>query len=141
MLDTTTVITTAAEITVTAGDLQNALRRVRHAMSREETRYYLNGIYAHHIAADNALRFVATDGHRLAQMDIPASEGADGVRPAILSREFVMDASKATSKAVHHGGPRARSRGRCRRSTRLQSGCRPNRSDGRGRGLWQGEPI
>jgi DNA polymerase-3 subunit beta len=92
-------MTIAAEIVVTACDLHDALRRVRHAISKEETRYYLGGVYLHHVARDNALRFVATDGHRLAQMDVPAPEGADTLRPAILSREFVMDACKATGKA------------------------------------------
>src|ERR1700757_1272744 len=99
MLDRTTELMATAEITVTAGDLHDALRRVRHAMCREETRYYLNGVYVHHVARDNALRLCATDGHRLALADVPAPEGASSVRPVILSRAFVMDVCKATSKA------------------------------------------
>jgi DNA polymerase-3 subunit beta len=99
MLDRTTEIITAAEIVLMAGDLHNALRRVRHAMCKEETRYYLNGVYVHHVARENVLRFVATDGHRMALADVPAAQGADSVRPAILSREFVKDACKATNKA------------------------------------------
>jgi DNA polymerase III sliding clamp (beta) subunit (PCNA family) len=59
MLDRTNETTTAAEIVVTAGDLHDALRRVRHAISKEETRYYLNGVYLHHLARENVLRFVA----------------------------------------------------------------------------------
>jgi DNA polymerase-3 subunit beta len=99
MLDRTTEIGTAAEIVLTAGDLHDALRRVRHATCREETRYYLNGVYLHHVARDNVLRFVATDGHRLALADVPAPRGADSLRPAILARDFVQDACKATSRA------------------------------------------
>ena len=99
MLDRTTETTTAAEIVLTAGDLYDALRRVRHAMCKEETRYYLNGVYLHHVLRDNVLRFVATDGHRLAMVDIRAPEGAHTVRAVILSRAFVADAIKATSKA------------------------------------------
>jgi DNA polymerase III subunit beta len=99
MLDRATELTTATRITISAGDLHDALRRVRHAMCREETRYYLNGVYVHHVPRENALRFCATDGHRLALADVPAPEGAETVRPAILSREFVQDACKATNKA------------------------------------------
>jgi DNA polymerase-3 subunit beta len=67
-------------------------------MCREETRYYLNGVYMHYVASDRALRLVATDGHRLATADIRAAEGAETIRPAILSREFVTDAIKGTNK-------------------------------------------
>jgi DNA polymerase-3 subunit beta len=78
MLDRTIETTTAAEIVLSAGDLHDALRRVRHAMCREETRYYLNGVYVHHVARDNAVRFCATDGHRLALADIPAPKARTG---------------------------------------------------------------
>lgn len=101
MLDRTTELTATAEITVTAGDLHDALRRVRHAICKDETRYYLNGVYLHHVTGDDALRFVATDGHRLAAVDIHAPEGASNVRAVILSRAFVADAIKATNKSRH----------------------------------------
>ena len=99
MLDRTTETTTVAEISLSAGDLNDALRRVRQAICKEETRYYLNGVYMHHVARDNVLRFVATDGHRLAAADIRAPEGADKMSPVILARAFVVDAIKATNKA------------------------------------------
>jgi DNA polymerase-3 subunit beta len=58
------------------------LERVRPAISTEETRYYLNGIYVHAIG-DGAYRFVATDGHRLFVADaaLPGASGeiAEGV--------------------------------------------------------------
>jgi DNA polymerase III subunit beta len=98
MLDRTTDLTTAAEVILTAGDLHDALRRVRHAICKEETRYYLNGVYLHHVQRDGTLPFVATDGHRLATADIRAPEGAHNIGPAILSREFVTDVIKATNK-------------------------------------------
>jgi len=84
MLDQTTEITTVAEIDLTAGGLHDALRRVRHAICREETRYYLNGVYMHHVGRDRALRFVATDGHHLAMADIRTPDGAETMRPVIL---------------------------------------------------------
>ena len=98
MLDRTTEMNTEVEIELTAGGLHEALRRVRHAMCREETRYYLDGVYMHHVARVGALRFVATDGHHLATADIGAAEGAETMRPVILSRAFVTEAIKGTSK-------------------------------------------
>jgi DNA polymerase-3 subunit beta len=98
MLDRTTEMSTEVEIELTAGGLHEALRRVRHAMRREETRYYLDGVYLHHVAKVGALRFVATDGHRLATADIGTTEGAETIRPVILSRPFVVEAIKGSSK-------------------------------------------
>ena len=98
MLDRTTEMNTEVEIELTAGGLHEALRRVRHAMCHEETRYYLDGVYMHHVARVGALRFVATDGHRLATADIGTAEGAETIRPVILSRAFVAEAIKGTSK-------------------------------------------
>jgi len=68
------------------GHVQNV---VDFAISTEETRYYLNGIYVH--AHDGALRAVATDGHRLAlaEMDLPA--GADGLPGVIIPRKTVAE--------------------------------------------------
>ena len=98
MLDRTTEPVTTAEIILEAGNLNDALRRVRHAISKEETRYYLNGVYLRYAMQDNVLRFVATDGHRLAMADIHAPEDAKKLCPVILSRAFVTDAIKATNK-------------------------------------------
>jgi DNA polymerase-3 subunit beta len=98
MLDRTTEAAATAEISLECGDLFDALRRVRHAICQKETRYYLNGVYLQYALRDDVLRFVATDGHRLAMADIPAPQGAINVRPAILSRAFVTDAIKATNK-------------------------------------------
>ncbi len=58
---------------------------VAFAISTEETRYYLNGIYLHTIETDAGLmlRGVATDGHRLSRLDIPAPDGAAG-RPGVI---------------------------------------------------------
>jgi DNA polymerase-3 subunit beta len=98
MLDRTTEINTEVEIELTAGGLHEALRRVRHAMCREETRYYLDGVFLHHVARVGALRFVATDGNRLATADIGTAEGAETIRPVILSRPFVVEATRGTSR-------------------------------------------
>src|SRR2546423_898532 len=61
-----------------AADLKRLIDKTQFAISTEETRYYLNGIYFHTAGGDNAatLRAVATDGHRLAQVELPMPEGA-----------------------------------------------------------------
>ncbi|MCZ4270745.1 DNA polymerase III subunit beta [Maritalea porphyrae] len=46
-----------------AQTLFQAIQRVKGAISTDETRYYLNGVYMHH--EDGFLKFAATDGHRL----------------------------------------------------------------------------
>jgi len=77
-----------------ASDLRFLIERTRFAISTEETRYYLNGIYFHEVAADKQLRAVATDGHRLAQsqMDLPA--GASGMPGIIVPRKTVLELVK-----------------------------------------------
>lgn len=63
-----------------SSELYSAMDSVKFAISTEETRYYLNGIFMHAVGTDYApeLRFVATDGHRLARQSMPMPEGAGG---------------------------------------------------------------
>ena len=69
-----------------AGDLRTLIDRTRFAISTEETRYYLNGIYLHAAKQDgvDVLRAVATDGHRLARVEMALPEGAAGM-PGVIS--------------------------------------------------------
>src|SRR6218665_1907899 len=69
--------------------LKRILERTRHAISSEETRYYLNGIYLHASPASaDMLRGVATNGHALAAADdiFAADTHADvhGSIPALI---------------------------------------------------------
>src|SRR6201990_754933 len=61
-----------------ASDVKRLIDRTQFAISTEETRYYLNGIYLHTAGTAKAqtLRGVATDGHRLAQIDLVMPTGA-----------------------------------------------------------------
>ena len=79
-----------------AGDLRNLIDRTRFAISTEETRYYLNGIYLHATKAKNVevLRAVATDGHRLARVEMAAPEGAKGIPGIIVPRKTVNEVRK-----------------------------------------------
>jgi DNA polymerase-3 subunit beta len=81
---------------VPAADLRTLIDRARFAISTEETRYYLNGIYLHAAARDevDVLRAVATDGHRLASVDVPLPDGAAGMPGVILPRKTVGELRK-----------------------------------------------
>jgi len=81
---------------LSAADLGRLIERTRFAISNEETRYYLNGIYLHQSEQDGkaTLRAVATDGHRLAQAEIPLPDGADGMAGLIVPRKCVGEVQK-----------------------------------------------
>ncbi|MCS6890954.1 MAG: DNA polymerase III subunit beta [Rhodovarius sp.] len=79
-----------------AATLRGLIDRTRFAISTEETRYYLNGIYLHVSEQDGApmLRAVATDGHRLARVEVPMPEGARGMPGVIVPRKTVNELRK-----------------------------------------------
>jgi DNA polymerase-3 subunit beta len=81
---------------LTAQQLRGLIDRTRFAISTEETRYYLNGIYMH--AAENdgtpVLRAVATDGHRLARVEEPLPAGAASMPGVIVPRKTVNELRK-----------------------------------------------
>ncbi len=76
-----------------AAELKRLIDKTRFAISTEETRYYLNGIYLHTASRPNgtALRAVATDGHRLAQVEFDAPAGAEGMPGVIVPRKTVNE--------------------------------------------------
>jgi len=77
------------EFDISAADLRRLIDKTKFAISTEETRYYLNGIYVH--AHDGALRAVATDGHRLALSETPLPNGAAGLPGVIVPRKTVAE--------------------------------------------------
>src|SRR5207253_1654944 len=81
---------------VAAADLKRLIDKTQFAISTEETRYYLNGIYLHTAGSGKAqtLRAVATDGHRLAQFDLPLPEGAAGMPGIIVPRKTVGEVQR-----------------------------------------------
>lgn len=81
--------TEAVELTIGGKDLAQALGRVVHAISNEETRYYLNGVYMH--AAEGSMKFVATDGHRLALASIAITGDLPEFVPPIIPRAAVTE--------------------------------------------------
>ena len=79
--------------TLTAADLRDLIDATRFAISTEETRYYLNGIYFHK-AENGDLCAVATDGHRLALTRQALPEGASQMPSVILPRKAVGELRK-----------------------------------------------
>jgi DNA polymerase-3 subunit beta len=82
-------------------DLKRLIGKTQFAISSEETRYYLNGIYIHTLDVDGRamLRAVATDGHRLARLELPAPEGSDGMPGVILPRKAVAEVQRLIEDA------------------------------------------
>jgi DNA polymerase-3 subunit beta len=76
--------------------LRRLFDKSKFAISTEETRYYLNGVYMHVADTDEGqrLRCVATDGHRLARIDAPLPEGAGGMPGVIVPRKTVGELRK-----------------------------------------------
>ena len=72
--------------------LAQLIDRTRFAISTEETRYYLNGIFFH--VAEEELKAAATDGHRLARFTIKRPEGAEGMPDIIVPRKCIAELRK-----------------------------------------------
>ncbi len=81
---------------LSASDFRSLIDRTRFAISMEETRYYLNGIYLHAVSGDGdgVLRAVATDGHRLARVEMPLPAGAEDMPGIIVPRKTVLELRK-----------------------------------------------
>ncbi|RZI46783.1 DNA polymerase III subunit beta [Rickettsiales endosymbiont of Peranema trichophorum] len=74
--------------------LKALLSKTKHAISTDEARYYLNGVYLHVHKSNkglSALRAVATDGHRLAKVDAVLPTGLDAMPGVIIPRKTVME--------------------------------------------------
>ncbi len=77
-------------------EMKDLIEKTQFAISTEETRYYLNGIYLHAIEVDGAqkLRAVATDGHRLARTEMEAPAGSEDMPGIIIPRKTVSELQK-----------------------------------------------
>ncbi|WP_299166168.1 DNA polymerase III subunit beta [uncultured Tateyamaria sp.] len=86
----------ASNFSVDAPKLRRLFDKSKFAISTEETRYYLNGVYMHVADGDDgkALRCVATDGHRLARIDSDLPEGAADMPGVIVPRKTVGELRK-----------------------------------------------
>jgi len=84
------------QFTIPAAALRELIERTQFAISNEETRYYLNGIYFHALEVGGApvLRAVATDGHRMARAETEAPEGCRGMPGIIVPKKTVSEVQK-----------------------------------------------
>jgi len=84
------------KFTLSAADVKKLINKTQFAISTEETRYYLNGIYLHvpDEAAQPTLKAAGTDGHRLARVTLPRPEGAAGMPDVIVPRKCVGELRK-----------------------------------------------
>jgi DNA polymerase-3 subunit beta len=81
------------DFTVKAKVIKRLFDKSKFAMSSEETRYYLNGVYLHPYQEEgkNFLRAVATDGHRLAQIDVETPGGLETFTGVIVPKKTVSE--------------------------------------------------
>jgi DNA polymerase-3 subunit beta len=86
----------ASNFSAPAAVLRRLFDKSKFAISTEETRYYLNGVYMHVAEGEggSVLRCVATDGHRLARIDADLPEGASGMPGVIVPRKTVGELRK-----------------------------------------------
>ena len=84
------------KFTLSAADVKKLINKTQFAISTEETRYYLNGIYLHVAGSGKnaTLRAVATDGHRLAQAELAVPSGAAGMPGVIVPRKTVAEVQR-----------------------------------------------
>ncbi len=84
------------KFSVSPDDLIKLIDKTKFAVSTEETRYFLNGIYFHTAESkgNSVLRAVATDGHRLALLDTDCPVGAKGMPGIIIPRKLILELRK-----------------------------------------------
>ncbi|MEC9067780.1 DNA polymerase III subunit beta [Altererythrobacter marinus] len=86
---------------IPAKTLAELIDRTRFAISTEETRYYLNGIFLHVSEEDKpVLKAAATDGHRLARFTIDQPDGAQGMPDVIVPRKAVAELRKLLEESL-----------------------------------------
>ena len=91
----------ATNFVLSADELIRIIDKTKFAVSNEETRYYLNGIFLHKADRNSIqfLRAVATDGHRLAQYDIPLPQGAEDITGIIIPKKTIFELRKVLDDA------------------------------------------
>jgi DNA polymerase III subunit beta len=89
------------KFTLAPQELKRLIEKTQFAISNEETRYYLNGIFMHvaEVEGRQMLRAVATDGHRLARFELPAPDGSVGMPGVIVPRKAVNEILKLIEDA------------------------------------------
>ncbi|MBI28547.1 MAG: DNA polymerase III subunit beta [Alphaproteobacteria bacterium MarineAlpha5_Bin11] len=89
------------EFSISSSELKKIIDKTKFAISSEETRYYLNGMYIHIIDLNSQkkLRGVATDGHRLSKIEIEVPKGAENISGAIIPKKTINEIRKLLDEA------------------------------------------
>ena len=89
------------QFVLSATELKRMIDKTKFAISNEETRYYLNGVFLHQTQKNSIdiLRAVATDGHRLAQYDIPLPQGAKDMNGIIIPKKMIQELRRVLDDA------------------------------------------
>ena len=76
--------------------LFNLIDKTKFAISNEETRYFLNGLYFNIINQDNTslVTLVGTDGHRLAKSSHPLENKVETLSGVIIPKKTIYELSK-----------------------------------------------
>ncbi|MDJ1305316.1 MAG: DNA polymerase III subunit beta [Candidatus Midichloria sp.] len=85
------------KFTLEAKKLKNLLTTTKYAISTEETRYYLNGVFIYSFTKEKGksfLKAVATDSHRLATSEIELETTNSNVSGIIIPRKTVNELIK-----------------------------------------------
>ena len=90
------------QFVLSATELKRMIDKTKFAISNEETRYYLNGVFLHQTQKNSIdiLRAVATDGHRLAQYDIPLPQGAKDMNGIIIPKKMIQELRRVLDDAT-----------------------------------------
>ncbi len=95
------------EVEIDADVLRQMIDKTRFAISNDETRYYLNGLYLQSLEKDSGfeLRTVATDGHRMAlsffvSTSLKSSFGVILPKKSVAEIRRIIDGSKKIKISV-----------------------------------------
>ncbi len=89
-----------ANITLNSKILFKLIDKTKFAISNEETRYFLNGLYfsISKIQNKNTVTLVGTDGHRLAKFSHDIEENIDQISGVIIPKKTIYELSKLLSE-------------------------------------------
>lgn len=90
-------VSSSVNFKLTGSQVTRLLKKAKFAASQDDTRQYLNGIFMH--LKDDKLRFVATDGHRLARIEQDIPTGAEGMPGVIIPRKTIDEIAKLADKS------------------------------------------
>lgn len=90
-------VSSSVHFKLTGAQVARLLKKAKFAASQDDTRQYLNGIFMH--LKDEKLRFVATDGHRLARIEQEIPEGASSMPGVIIPRKTIDEIAKLADKS------------------------------------------